>query len=165
MNGVFLDSSVFLDRQDTELEKLNIKENIIRFEFPDGFSDIPLIEECRALNALDMSNPDNFDLMYDIMMQMLIEKPVLIYLDDGIHGKAEIARFMVTGRYMNLRGVDVIDAYPVIVNWLVEMIAEYLSKKYPRSLKDIQAVKSAKEELLRQSLKEKKEVKVTMSSQ
>ena len=75
--------------------------------------------------------------------------------------KVEVARFVVTSRYMDLRGVPFINAYPVIVNWLVEFIAGYLGKKYPRSLKDIQAQVSEKEELMKKSLKDKIKVKAS----
>lgn len=150
-DSVFLDSSVFMTRAQDLAEKLKLKEDVIRFEFPQGFTDIPLIEECRALQALDISEPENFDLMYDIMMQMLVGKPVIILYDDPMKGRQEIEKFVVTGRYMNLRGVTVIDAYPVIVTWLVEMISAYLGKKFPRSLNDIQATKSEREERMNQN--------------
>ena len=78
--------------------------------------------------------------------------------------KVEVARFVVTSRYMDLRGVPFINAYPVAVNWLVEFIAGYLGKKYPRSLKDIQAQVSEKEELMKKSLKEKIKVKTSSTS-
>lgn len=153
MQNVFLDASVLKAKQEEEVAKIDVQQNKIRFEFPQGFSDIRLIEECRALNALDVTIPDNFDLMYDITMQMLNGKVVFIYfMDEG--KKAEVARFVVTSRYMDLRGVPFINAYPVTVNWLVEFIAGYLGKKYPRSLKDIQAQVSEKEELMKKSLKE-----------
>lgn len=160
MNGVFLDASVLKGKQADDLEKIDVQQNKIRFEFPNGFSDIRLIEECRALNALDVTVPDNFDLMYDITMQMLNGKVVFIYFMDGSK-KIEVARFVVTSRYMDLRGVPFINAYPVTVNWLVEFIAGYLGKKYPRSLKDIQAQVSEKEELMKKSLKEKVKVKTS----
>jgi uncharacterized protein (DUF2164 family) len=99
--------------------------------------------------------------MYDITMQMLVGKIVVISFKEGSVRK-ELSRFVVTNRYMNLRGVDIIDQYPVLVNWLVEFIAGYLGKKYPRSLKDIQAKVSEREEHMKKSLKEK--VKVTASS-
>ena len=160
MNGVFLDASVLKGKQADDLAKIDVQQNKIRFEFPNGFSDIRLIEECRALNALDITVPDNFDLMYDITMQMLNGKVVFIYFMDGSK-KVEVARFVVTSRYMDLRGVPFINAYPVTVNWLVEFIAGYLGKKYPRSLKDIQAQVSEKEELMKKSLKEKVKVKTS----
>ena len=161
-NNIFLDASILKGKEIEEKLKVDVQQNKIRFEFPQGFSDIRLIEECRALNALDVSIPDNFDLMYDITMQMLNGKVVFIYFMDGSK-KAEVARFVVTSRYMDLRGVPFINAYPVTVNWLVEFIAGYLGKKYPRSLKDIQAQVSEKEELMKKSLKEK--VKIKASSQ
>ena len=161
MQNVFLDASVLKAKQEEEVERIDVQQHKIRFEFPQGFSDIRLIEECRALNALDVSIPDNFDFMYDITMQMLNGKVVFIYfIDNG--KKAEVARFVVTSRYMDLRGVPFINAYPIAVNWLVDFIAGYLGKKYPRSLKDIQAKVSESEEHMKKSLKE--EVKISSTN-
>lgn len=161
-NSIFLDSSVLKNTKHEELVKLDVQQNRIRFEFPQGFSELRLIEECRALNALDISDPDNFDLMYDITMQMLNGKVVFIYyIDDATNNKFEMARFVVTSRYMNLRGVNAIDEYPILINWLVEFIAGYLGKKYPRSLKDIQAALSEREERMKKSLKENVKVKTS----
>ena len=125
-----------------------MQQEKIRFEFPQGFTQLRLIEECRALNALDVSDPDNFDLMYDITMQMLVGKIVAIDFVEG-NQKEEIARFVVTDRYMNMRSIDIIDEYPVLVNWLVEFIAGYLGKKYPRSLKNFQATMSERKERMK----------------
>lgn len=148
MAGIFLDASVLKGRQIEEKQKLDIQENKIEFSFPEGFTQLRLIEECRALNALDMTNPDNFDLMYDITMQMLVGKIVVIsFRENGV--RQELSRFVVTDRYMNMRGVDIIDEYPVLVNWLVEFIAGYLGKKYPRSFRNYQATMSEREERLK----------------
>lgn len=154
MAGVFLDSSVLRNNEMEEIIKYNIQQNNILFEFPEGFTQLRLIEECRALNCLDVTDADNFDLMYDITMQMLVGKSVFIYFIDDKEDKHEVSKFVVTDRYMNLRGVEFIDEYPIVVNWLVEFIASYLGKKFPRSLKDIQAKMSVREEHLK-SLKEK----------
>lgn len=162
--NVFLDASILKEKKEEEIVKFDIQQNRIRFEFPQGFAQLRLIEECRALNALDMSNPDNFDLMYDITMQMLNGKVVFIYFIDDRKVKNEIARFVVTSRYMNLRSVEIIDEYPVLVNWLVEFVAGYLGKKFPRSLKSIQAKMSEKRELMKKSLNQE-DVKVTASFQ
>ena len=86
--------------------------------------------------------------MYDITMQMLVGKIVAIDFVEG-NQKEEIARFVVTDRYMNLRSIDIIDEYPVLVNWLVEFIASYLGKKYPRSLKNFQATMSERKERMK----------------
>ena len=161
MNNVFLDASILKGRQQDEVAKIDVQQHKIRFEFPNGFTELRLIEECRAINALDIQDPDNFDLIYDITMQMLVGKPVFIYFVDDDGKKAEVARFVVTNRYMDLRGVPFICAYPIAVNWLVEFIAGYLGKKYPRSLKDIQAKVSEKEELMKKSLKEGVKVKTS----
>lgn len=148
MNGVFLDASVLKGKEQEEMLKVSVQQEKIRFEFPQGFAQLRLIEECRALNALDVTNPDNFDLMYDITMQMLVGKIVAIDFVEG-NQKEEIARFVVTDRYMNMRSIDIIDEYPVLVNWLVEFIAGYLGKKYPRSLKNFQATMSERKERMK----------------
>lgn len=160
MNNIFLDASILKGKEIDEVQRIDVQQNKIYFEFPNGFAEIRLIEECRALNALDITNPDNFDLIYDITMQMLIGKPVFIYfIDNG--KKTEVARFVVTNRYMNLRGVPFIDAYPITVNWLVEFISGYLGKKFPRSLNDIRAQVSESEERMKKSPKEKVKVKTS----
>ena len=148
MAGAFLDASILRNKQVEEAIRYNVQQNNIRFEFPQGFEQLRLIEECRALNALDVSDPDNFDLMYDITMQMLVGKIVAIDFVEG-NQKEEIARFVVTDRYMNMRSIDIIDEYPVLVNWLVEFIASYLGKKYPRSLKNFQATMSERKERMK----------------
>ena len=162
-NNIFLDASILKGREIEEKIKLDVQQNKIKFEFPNGFSEIRLIEECRAINALDVSIPENFDLMYDITMQMLNGKPVFIYFVDGSK-ETEVARFVVTSRYMDLRGVPFVNSYPIVVNWLVEFISGYLGKKYPRSLKDIQAKVSENEERMKKSLKEKVKVKTSSAS-
>lgn len=155
MQGIFLDASVIKNKPVEEAIKLSVQQENIEFSFPDGFTQLRLIEECRALNALDVSDSDNFDLMYDITMQMLVGKIVVISFKEGSVRK-ELSRFVVTNRYMNLRGVDIIDQYPVLVNWLVEFVAGYLGKKYPRSFKDYQATMSEREERMK-SLRKKEQ--------
>lgn len=162
MNNIFLDASILKNKEVDEVQRIDVQQNKIHFEFPNGFAEIRLIEECRALNALDITDPDNFDLMYDITMQMLVGKPVFIYFADDSGKQTEVARFVVTNRYMDLRGVPFIDTYPITVNWLVEFISGYLGKKYPRSLKSIRAQVSESEERMKKSPKGK--VKVTTSS-
>lgn len=144
--GIFLDASVLRNKTVNETVKHDIQYNKIRFEFPDGFAELRLIEECRALNALDVSNPDNFDFMFDITMQMLTGKSVFIYFIDDTDKKILLDKFIITDRYMNLRGIDIIDEYPVLVNWLVEFIAGHLAKKFPRSLKDFRVTMSERDE-------------------
>lgn len=158
MQNIFLNASVIKNTEVESIVRFNIQHNNIQFEFPNGFTQLRLIEECRALNCLDISDPDNFDMMYDITMQMLTGKPVFIYFLDDVGNKHEIGKFVVTERYMNLRSADIIDEYPVLVNWLVEFVAGYLGKKFPRSLTDIQAVMSERKERMKKSLSEETEV-------
>lgn len=163
MAGIFLDASILYDKEEDEVVRYNVQQSRILFEFPEGFTQLRLIEECRALNALDVRDPDNFDLMYDITMQMLVGKVVVIYFVDDDEKQHEMSKFVVTDRYMNMRGVPAIDEYPVLVNWLVEFIAEYLTKKFPRSLKDFQATMSEREKRLNLSLKKGNQVRTSMS--
>lgn len=156
MSGVFLNASSIAETEADTVRKLKIQRNNIEFVFPDGFTELRLIEECRALNALDVTDPDNFDLMYDITMQMLVGKSVIIYFIDNQNNRNQIGQFLITNRYMNLRSADIIDEYPILVNWLVEFIAGYLGKKYPRSLNDIQAKMSERREHTKSLMKDKK---------
>ena len=149
MSGIFLNASSVADVDKDFLKRKQIQRNNIEFVFPDGFTQLRLIEECRALNALDLEEPDNFDLMYDITMQMLTGKTVLVNFVEKDLTRVEIGKFHVTDRYMNLRGAELIDEYPILVNWLVEFIAGYLGKKYPRSSKDVQAKMSEREERMK----------------
>ena len=149
--GIFLNAGIIADVQKDEIRKYNIQQTKVEFYFPDGFTQLKLIEECRALNALDVSDPDNFDLMYDITMQMLVGKVCFIYFIDEEEKRHELTRFVITDRYMNLRGVDAIDEDPVLVNWLVEFVAGYLGKKYPRSLKDFRTTMSERNERMKNS--------------
>lgn len=148
MASVFLDASVLKGKEQEEGLKISIQQEKIRFEFPQGFVQLRLIEECRALNALDVTDPDNFDLMYDITMQMLVGKIVVITFVEG-NKNTELARFVVTDRYMNMRSIDVIDEYPILMNWLVEFISGYLGKKFPRSLVNFQATMSERKERMK----------------
>ena len=84
MEGIFLDASTIQNQQTEEVIRYNVQHNTIVFEFPQGFTQLRLIEECRAMRALDLSNSDNFDLMYDITMQMLMSKAVVIKLYDNL---------------------------------------------------------------------------------
>ena len=152
MQSIFLDASVLKGQAEDVERKYEIQQEKIEFEFPQGFAKLRLIEECRALNALDTYDPDNFDLLYDITMQMLTGKVVAVSFKEG-KKKTELARFVVTDRYMNMRSIDIIDEYPVLVNWLVEFVSGYLGKKYPRSLEDYQAKMSVRDELMKKSLK------------
>lgn len=161
LQDVFLDHSVIADKETQLKWALVVKREHIRFEFPQGFTQLRLIEECRAINCLDVSDPDNFDFMFDITMQMLVGKPVFIYFVDENGEKHEVERFVVTDRYMNLRGVDFIDAYPVVVNWLVEFVSGELAKKFPRSLKDIRSAMSQRREERMKTQKTEKETRTS----
>lgn len=161
MESVFLDSSVLVKKTSNLNKAYKIKEENIIFEFPQGFTQLRLIEECRALNCMDLENPDNFDFMFDITMQMLTGKPVFIYFRTEDGGKEEVEHFVVTDRYMNLRGVDFIDLYPVVVNWLVEFVSGELAKKFPRSLDDIRSQMSKRNEERMKKEKEKTEVRTS----
>ena len=158
MNNIFLDASVLQDNDLEEVIKFDVQQNRIRFSFPQGFTPIRLIEECRALNALDVTDDANFDLMYDITMQMLVGKPCVVYFVDTNDDEIELGKFVVTDRYMNLRGIDILDEYPILVNWLVEFVAAHLGKKYPHSLKDFRSTMSAREGRLKNLKKSEIEV-------
>ena len=121
-----LDASALDDEELHEIFREDIKRNKIRFFFPAGVNKLDLLEECRALTQLK-----DFDMMFDITMQMLVDKDVVIFVKNEAGEEVETSRFHVTHKDMNLRGVDFIDEYPVVVTWLTEFIAATLLKKYP----------------------------------
>lgn len=121
-----LDASIFDDAELRDNIKLDVQYNRIRFDFPAGFNQLDLLEECRAIQS-----PDDFDLMYDITMQMLVGKPVVIYMKDLDDNMVEVEKFQVTTRDMNLRGVRFICEFPIVIVWLTQVVSGYLLKKFP----------------------------------
>jgi hypothetical protein len=121
-----LDSSVLLHKEEMKIIREDIKQNNILFYFPEGFNQLDLVEECRAIQ-----NPDDFDLMFDITMQMLVGKSVVILCKNRRGERIKQLEFQVTDQYQNLRGYDFIDTYPTVILWLVEDIGAYLLKKFP----------------------------------
>jgi len=124
-----LDASVFDMLETYEAVKEDIKQNRIEFQFLEGLNQVDLVEECRALAKLD-----DFDIMYDLSMQMLEGKPLSILIKNYDGSKTVLANFQVTDRYMNLRGEEAINQYPVLVTWLTEFIGAHISKKLPLPL-------------------------------
>jgi hypothetical protein len=132
-----LDASVLDQAETHKILRDDIKQNRIEYIFPDGFNQVDLLEECRALTMID-----DFDTMYDLTMQMMVGKPVTINIKNQDGSRTALCSFQVVDRYQNLRGVVAIDAYPWLVTWMTEFIGAYISKKYPlpgRSLSQPQA--------------------------
>ena len=50
MAGIFLDASMLQNQNLEEAKKLDIQQNKIRFEFPNGFSELRLIEEWQKVH-------------------------------------------------------------------------------------------------------------------
>jgi hypothetical protein len=136
-----LDASVLEMADAHRIVREDVKMNCVRYSFPAGFNKLPLFEECRALTKLD-----DFDVMYDVLMQMLENKDVRIELKDSNNRYQLLSEFHVTDRYQDLRGVDEIDEYPVLITWLTQFIATELLKKYPRPGSEVPPTKVAEKE-------------------
>lgn len=121
-----LDASILDYEQEYKIVREDVKQNGIVFGFPGGVNKLDLLEECRALTQLD-----DFDMMFDITMQMLVDKDLIISVRNNKGAPVEMAAIHVTDRYMNLRGDNFIDEYPVVITWLTEFISGMLSKKFP----------------------------------
>lgn len=121
-----LDSTSVEFREDYDIIKEAVKQDGIRFKFPSGFSPVNLLDECRV-----MANLDDFEMVYDLMMGMLVDRDVTIELKDNKMQWHEVCSFHVTSKDMNLRGIDFIDEYPVVVFWMGEFVSGMLSKKFP----------------------------------
>lgn len=118
----------------------DIKRNRIRFVFPSGINDLDLLVECRALTRLD-----DFDEMFDVVMQMLVDKTVEIHIQNEAGRFVLVTQFHVTNKYQDLRGDNFIDEFPVVVTWLVEFMAGKLLKKYPEPGKILSVPQPARE--------------------
>ena len=103
MNPLILNASVLDNATQFERIAKDLEMNRVTFEFPEGFTDIPLIEECRAIS--EANNPEAFDLLYDITMQLLVGKCVHITLKNYDDRVIKFCSFVVTNRYMNLRSI------------------------------------------------------------
>lgn len=121
-----LDASVLDYQEEGKIVSEDVKRNRVVFSFPAGVNKLDLLEECRALTMIE-----DFDMMFDVTMQMLVNKDLVIYIKNEAGQPVEKANVHITDRYQDLRGCDFIDEYPVVVTWLVEFIAGMLSKKYP----------------------------------
>jgi hypothetical protein len=120
-----LDISAVEHEDETTLLRETARDSV-EFVFPDGFAEVDLLDECRALTQLN-----DFDTMYDLTMQYLNGKPVTINLKDEKGGKTEFCSFFVTHPQQDLRGVQEINDYPFLVVWMTEFIGGMLSKKFP----------------------------------
>ena len=133
-NPYILDYSVKDNIEFHDFMRSDVQKNKIRFEFPEGFSKIPIIEECRAVS--EYNNPEQFDLLYDIVMQLLAGKAVKILMKTESGKYVTFSQFIVTDRYMDLRGVQELNEFPIVVMWMVDVIVCSLTKKYPVPLLD-----------------------------
>jgi hypothetical protein len=124
-----LDASVLEQKETHIVVREDVKINRIEYLFPEGINQVDLFEECRALNKLD-----DFDTMYDFTMQALEGKPVTVNLKHLDGSRTLLCAFQVVDRFQNLRGIDAIDEYPVLVTWLTEFIGAHILKKYPLPL-------------------------------
>lgn len=128
-----LDASIMDGSDDLELIRDYIKENRIEFCIysPDGGNDplkgVSLFEQCRAL-----CDTDNFDNMYDFTMRVLQGKRLVIYIRDDDGSRRKIGDAVVQDKMDDMALVyPVFSEYPILMNWLVEWMGAYISKKFP----------------------------------
>jgi hypothetical protein len=126
-----VDSSVLEGLEEARQMQEYVKQHLIEYEFPDGLNTLKLDEECRALTLLD-----DFEAMYDVTMQLLEGRSVVIRMKDPGGAAADLCAFQVTDRFQNLRAVPAIDEYPCLILWLTEYMGAVLLKKYPVPLKN-----------------------------
>jgi hypothetical protein len=127
-----VDASVLSDLDEHKTLQENIKQYRIEYEFPDGLNQLSLFEECRALTLVD-----DFEAMYDVTMQLLTGKSIVIRMKQPSGVKTELGAFQVTDRCQNLRAIPIIDEYPCLIIWLTEFIGAVLLKKYPPLSADV----------------------------
>jgi hypothetical protein len=123
---VFLDASILDGAEESRALREDVQFNRIEFEFPSGLTKLDLLEECRALCDIE-----NFDIMYDITMQMLAGRDLVINLKRDGGSKVCLDRAHITEKAMDMRSVDAINEWPWLMNWLVEFMGAKLLKKFP----------------------------------
>jgi len=115
------------EKEEDDLLRDYVKHNRIIFEFPDGLAKVPVLEECRALCDIE-----NFDVMYDLMMQYLTGKTICIKMLDDDRKTTVLGQMYVQTKDDDLRQMDCVSEYPWLVYWLVEFMGGKLGKKFPR---------------------------------
>lgn len=137
-NFISLDASTLDDKDDMELVREFVKLNRVTFRIlgcnsNNVFSNVSLHEQCRALCDIE-----NFDMMYDFTMQVLLGKKLQIFLRDDKGKNIIVGNSTITDKFDDMRLVfPVLADYPIIMNWLVEFIAGLLGKKFPLPTKDL----------------------------
>jgi hypothetical protein len=121
-----LDASIMDNLEDNKVVREDIKMNRIEFLFPTGLATVDIMDECRAL-----CDAEDFDTMYDYTMSSLVDKDVIINLKNMDGSKQQLCAFHVTDKMMDLHGIDAINDYPILVNWLCEFMGAYIIKKFP----------------------------------
>jgi hypothetical protein len=156
---IIFDASLLDMGEEFDALREDIKLNRIEYIFPDKLAQVDLIEECRALTQLN-----DFDIMYDLTMQMLEKRTVVINLKNDDGSRTELANFYVVNKYMNLRAFAVINEFPCLVTWLVEFMATHISKKLPTPGKSQLQAQESKETKGSKKAKKKPEEKETTQS-
>jgi hypothetical protein len=123
---VFLDASILDDAEEFHVIRDDVQLNRIEFVFPSGFSKVDLLEECRALCDIE-----NFDVMYDLTMQMLSGRDLAINIKNDDGSKTCLDQAHITDKMMDMRSIDAINEWPCLMNWLVEFIGAMLSRNFP----------------------------------
>lgn len=121
-----LDASVMDFAEHNRIIREDVKLNKVEYEFPAGLNKLSLFEECRALTLLE-----DFQAMYDVTMQLLDGKDLVINIKNDDGSKTNLCTTHVTNRFQDMTGCDAIAEYPCLITWLTEFIAEMLAKKYP----------------------------------
>jgi hypothetical protein len=121
-----LDSSVYDAAERHEITREDVRVNRVEFVFPDGINDMDVRDICRALGQLD-----DFDVMYDLVMKMLAGRGLIINIKNLDGTKTELCAFQVTHEGQNLRGIDALNTFPWLMDWLLDFMRNDLLKKYP----------------------------------
>jgi hypothetical protein len=136
---LFLDASILDDADIVQIARENVQHDRILFEFPSGLTKVDLLEECRALCDIE-----NFDIMYDLTMQMLSDRDLVIWLKNDDGSKTCLDRAHITNKMMDMRSIDAINEWPILMNWLTEFMGAYLLKKFPTPGKELPADQASK---------------------
>jgi hypothetical protein len=114
-----LDATV-LDSLETHRHIQGSVKSRLSYKFPDGFNSVNVLDKCRELHNLD-----DFDTVYNLTIKLLKGKTVVAELRD-FNGTVEELYRINAPDWDNLRGVEAVNSYPVLIVWLTDIVAGHI---------------------------------------
>jgi hypothetical protein len=117
---MLLDGSILDDREEHIIGREDVRLNKIEFVFLSRLGQAAMTEKCRMIHDID-----NFNAAYDFTMRVCAGTELAIYIRDAQAGKKKLCH-IAPADWRSLRDVEAIDAYPVLIVWLIDYVKTFL---------------------------------------